>query len=284
MNIRIILIVVFLFSLLTVQAALGSETGISKTIYPDLDTPFSIGIGDTAYLPNGIELTILNIVDSRCPSDVICIWQGETKISFNVIKDLQDLGNFILTSKTGQKDPAIESLDGYSIKLVQVEPYPYSDEKILLSDYKVTLVVYDTQDLLPPLKQFKAGIPINEIKCKPSLHLIIKLRNGFPACVREKTVERLVTQGWVINGKSTVILIEGQKEGSLLLQEIHPEHVIGLNFPEYPIARDNGLQVTLKIGDTVSNGCTITLTLEKIEGNTTTFSKVTDFGKLCPIC
>lgn len=81
-----------------------------------------------------------------------------------------------------------------------------------------------------------------------------------------------------------VSLREGQRESSFLLEEIYPDRVIGLNFGEYPIATDKGYPVTLRIGEIVSNGCTITLTLTRIEGNTATFTKKTDFNRPCPIC
>ncbi|MGI0040906.1 MAG: hypothetical protein ACRD94_02960, partial [Nitrosopumilaceae archaeon] len=148
----------------------------------------------------------------------------------------------------------------------------------------VTLIVSDTTNIPPPLKQFRSGVAASEIKCKPSLHLVIKLRDGSPACVKEKSVARLVMQGWALNGKSTVTLTEGQKDGPLFVQEIYSDHIVGLNFPEYPLAREEGLPVTLKIGETASNGCTVQLTLEKIEDKKAIFSKTVDFGRPCPIC
>lgn len=46
-----------------------------------------------------------------------------------------------------------------------------------------------------PLKQFKSGIPINEITCKEHLQLIIK-NNGNPACVKSESFEKLYLRGW----------------------------------------------------------------------------------------
>src|SRR3989344_5150414 len=68
-------------------------------------------------------------------------------------------------------------------------------------------------------------------------------------------------------------LKEGQRESSFLLQKIYPDHVEGLNYWEYPVARDEGYPVTLLIGEIVSNGCTVQLTLLSINGDTATFSK-----------
>ncbi|MBI3274319.1 MAG: hypothetical protein HYZ69_04205 [Candidatus Colwellbacteria bacterium] len=81
-----------------------------------------------------------------------------------------------------------------------------------------------------------------------------------------------------------IFLREGQRESSFLLEKIYPDYVTGLNFWEYPIATEKGYPATLRVGEIVSNGCTITLTLTRIEGNIATFIKKTDFNRPCPIC
>jgi hypothetical protein len=47
-----------------------------------------------------------------------------------------------------------------------------------------------------PLKQFKAGIPINEIQCKNGLVEAIKNSNNSPACVKLETKIKLIQRGW----------------------------------------------------------------------------------------
>ena len=84
--------------------------------------------------------------------------------------------------------------------------------------------------------------------------------------------------------ETQVSLREGQRESSLLVQRIYPDYIIGLNFWEYPIATNQGHPVTLYVGQSASNGCTITLTLVSIQNNTAIFTKKTDFNKICPIC
>ncbi|MCI0533474.1 Hint domain-containing protein [bacterium] len=81
-----------------------------------------------------------------------------------------------------------------------------------------------------------------------------------------------------------VSLLEGDREGSLLVEKIYPDHVTGLNFMEYPIAREEGFPITLAIGESASNGCTVTMTLIRIEGTKAIFSKTTDLNRPCPIC
>lgn len=82
---------------------------------------------------------------------------------------------------------------------------------------------------------------------------------------------------------STVTLAEGQRDGPLLVQKIGADSVEGLNYVEYPVARVDGVPITLHVGDKASNGCTVTLTLVKILDGKAVFSKSTDYNRMCPI-
>lgn len=81
-----------------------------------------------------------------------------------------------------------------------------------------------------------------------------------------------------------VVLDEGQRDGPLLVQKILKDNVQGLAFREYPLATNTGYPMTLHVGDIVSNGCTVELTLVKIENNTATFLKKEHHDRICPIC
>jgi hypothetical protein len=87
---------------------------------------------------------------------------------------------------------------------------------------------------------------------------------------------------WI--SEETISLHEGERSGPFLLEKIYPDDVTGLNFREYPIAIDKGSPVTLRIGDIVSNGCTVKLRLIGIDKASATFIKWTDSARPCPIC
>ena len=143
------------------------------------------------------------------------------------------------------------------------------------------------ETILSPLKQFKSGIAAQDVTCNKGLQLVIKSDDNSPACVQSSTATRLVQLGWAKSQENTgavVTLTEGQRDGPFLVQKIYQDHVQGLNFREYPVARDLGSQVTLRIGDVVSNGCTVELTLVKIGNNTATFLKKEYQNRPCPIC
>ena len=52
------------------------------------------------------------------------------------------------------------------------------------------------KETLSPLKQFRSGIPFDEINCKDGHVVAIKNSNGNPACVKPETKTRLMERGW----------------------------------------------------------------------------------------
>jgi len=61
-----------------------------------------------------------------------------------------------------------------------------------------TIIINFNSKYWTPLKQFKSGIPIDEIQCKESLILVTK-NNGSPACVKEKTIPKLIEREWTMD-------------------------------------------------------------------------------------
>lgn len=84
---------------------------------------------------NQISLEIIDINDSRCPSDVQCIWQGEARITF----ELNNNGKKEFTLTTLELEP--DTIDNYIFTLKSVEPYPISTKTLELDDYTVKLKI-----------------------------------------------------------------------------------------------------------------------------------------------
>ena len=79
------------------------------------------------------EINVIN--DSRCPSDVVCIWQGEAVVKIEVKSPqygIIELSTF---------DNLVDTVGYYSFELVDVSPYPVSTRVIKPKDYKVTLQI-----------------------------------------------------------------------------------------------------------------------------------------------
>lgn len=158
-----------------------------------LGTNFEIMANQTVSIqPQGVMLQLVNVTDSRCPSDVTCIWAGQATVNLAV----QDNGNtnlLTLVSQAGSTD--IKSTGQYVVQLVKVDPYPTSKKTINFSDYIITLRVSS----MPPLQQFKAGIAAKDVMCVQGFVHVIKANGGSPACVSSGTATKLVARGWALS-------------------------------------------------------------------------------------
>ncbi len=307
------------------------EQGIGKLGYP-----LKLHIGQTMMIePVGIAINFVKVVqDSRCPSDVTCVWQGEVTILVNITNSKKIAGSFNLTSRAGEDDLGAKTFDRYRIKLLQVEPYPISAKKIEPIDYTATLIVsvYEIDNVSKHVYVKSAtesdrlivswnlgeqkGIAVYATQGTTTILRFIPtvvncLHPDSSACI-EATVSYSSTQKFaekkirlevnekanvlffvkateellfkMYKMKSVVTLGEGSRESNLLVNKIYPDHVDGLNFIEYPLARTEGLSLTLHVGESASNGCTVKLTLLEIHEKEATFLKTLDFNRPCPIC
>ena len=123
--------------------AQGNHQQLMARVGTTLDTPFYLKYGKTAYLPTeNIEIKFSKVIqDSRCPSNVTCIWQGQVIIGLDIIKNGKQVSTLMLTLIPGHDALPIQFLDKYSVRLTQVSPYPKSGQTIALQDYIVKIVV-----------------------------------------------------------------------------------------------------------------------------------------------
>ncbi|MFD2825236.1 hypothetical protein ACFSYG_02030 [Leeuwenhoekiella polynyae] len=86
----------------------------------------------------GVKIT--KIIDSRCPSNVTCIWAGNVIVDYEVYKD----GNFLETRKITIENNSEDRtmIDAaQQLKAYSVAPYPRTSmRKIPQEDYVVNLV------------------------------------------------------------------------------------------------------------------------------------------------
>jgi len=93
-----------------------------------------ISVKQTMFI-NGVKITLNKIIqDSRCPTDVTCIWAGNIT------------ANVTLQSNTDRETRDITSdkkipFDSFQISIEKVLPQPKSTETINLQDYKITFKV-----------------------------------------------------------------------------------------------------------------------------------------------
>ncbi len=111
-----------------------NEETSSDSFKIGFENEFQYGILNQSH-DNSIKLSITEINDSRCPSDVVCVWQGEAIVKIEI--ELPQKGTISLSTY----DNLIDTFANYSFELIDVSPYPISTEIIELNDYNVTLKV-----------------------------------------------------------------------------------------------------------------------------------------------
>jgi len=201
-NSQIFLILIGFLAITLVNLEQGSfaQSSAPMSIDTNLDSEFILQINQSAEIKSeDITVTFFNVTsDSRCPSDVTCIWQGQAGIELDVQKG--EVESTVSLSIGGDSSPEESIFNSYLIQLVDLSPYPISTKNIQPEDYTVTIKITKYEELqneetvLPPLKQVKLG---QEPSCKENL-VLIKKYNGAPACVKPETREKLIERGWTL--------------------------------------------------------------------------------------
>ena len=93
---------------------------------------------------NGLSFTLKGVEDSRCPSDVTCVWAGHVTVTVLIENQTQ--------AKMIDFAPGDSStfFSPYKITLLDVSPYPVSTEQA--SDHIVTFVMHGL-DGKPPCEK-----------------------------------------------------------------------------------------------------------------------------------
>ena len=90
-----------------------------------------VKFGETVSYEN-LKFYFYDIEDSRCPSDVTCIWEGRVLAMIRISNATLDIGG---SREIGN---VAKSFPPYVITLTDIQPYPVSTEK---PDYVATLEI-----------------------------------------------------------------------------------------------------------------------------------------------
>ncbi len=82
-----------------------------------------IALGETVVV-EGISIEFIEVLeDSRCPTDVVCVWAGRARVKLSVT-GTPTLNN-VFEVTVGEKDKnSISSYKGYQIKAIALAPSP----------------------------------------------------------------------------------------------------------------------------------------------------------------
>lgn len=87
-----------------------------------------------------IRLGFDSIVESRCPTGVICFWEGNASVKLLIKQEGESDTSFILNTYGGYLNDTL--VNGIRYELINLLPYPHIDRDYSLDDY--TLQVYIT--------------------------------------------------------------------------------------------------------------------------------------------
>lgn len=126
---------------------LGCSTALNLNFNEDqsmarVGKEFSIKVGQQLKLEGADSQVKFTGVpqDSRCPTNVNCIWAGNAEVALEWTVDKCPTSITLNTHDApGKGDEG--KVGGFRVKLIKLEPYPHSEKKISPGDYTATLLV-----------------------------------------------------------------------------------------------------------------------------------------------
>lgn len=132
-----------LFLVLAAAAAACSSNG--RLVPPTeprvaVGREFVLGVGEAVALADtGVVLRLETVDnDSRCPTDVQCVWEGDAIVRVTAIGPGSVRASYDLHVSRGAQEVVHE---GLRVRLVRLEPLPRSDRAPTASEYRATLLV-----------------------------------------------------------------------------------------------------------------------------------------------
>jgi hypothetical protein len=108
----------------------------------DLGVNFKLKMAQSAVLSDeDFRITFSRVAeDSRCPSDVVCIWAGQVTVVLQFALGEQNPEEHSLTLSADNK-PAVKQIGKYLVELLKVIPYPTDSNPISVSNYEIILKI-----------------------------------------------------------------------------------------------------------------------------------------------
>ena len=110
------------------MAACGNKVGTPSGEKIPLGREFTLAAGQSAVVNDDLRLTLKSVTDdSRCPVDVTCVWEGDAKVSVEVITPTPRAEHELHTSSRFEREA---KHGAYRVTLVKLEPAPRSTTTI----------------------------------------------------------------------------------------------------------------------------------------------------------
>jgi hypothetical protein len=107
----------------------------------DLGEEFSLSMGQTATITGqDLQITFEDVIeDSRCPSDVTCIWAGRVSCIIKLVEGSSQY-RMVLTELGLTEGYTSETYREYQLAF-HVSPYPLAGQSIQKDEYRLRLIV-----------------------------------------------------------------------------------------------------------------------------------------------
>lgn len=116
-----------------------AEPDLSEASSRDVAGEVELAPGRTVTIPGtSVGVTLVTVEeDSRCPVDVVCVWQGNVRATL----DLQGpgAGPDVRVGLNTVLEPTAIDFAGLTLTIVDVKPVPRSDVTIRPDDYRITV-------------------------------------------------------------------------------------------------------------------------------------------------
>ena len=125
----------------------------------ELDTALPLRVGETAAV-GPVALTLRAIEnDSRCPTQVSCVWEGAAEALIQVTAAGQGPETTTLTlyGQNRETEESSVQVAGYIVRFTALEPYPAQPQPIPQGDYIATFVVEEARSTAPADEAPRAG-------------------------------------------------------------------------------------------------------------------------------
>lgn len=114
------------FAFICLIFMVACQTGIapSDSKQPAIGVQFTITPKETIIIQGeNLRITFMEMIeDSRCPTNVECVWAGRARAALSVEQG-QDTARLDISTEKGKN---VKNFGKYQITLIQVDPYPKS--------------------------------------------------------------------------------------------------------------------------------------------------------------
>lgn len=135
-----VLVAVLALSACTNASVLGPEPAVSTDAASrqPVQSEIELTVGESARL-TAATITFVGVSDdSRCPTGVTCVWEGDAVVTLRVRRDA---GDETVTLHANPRFAQESTVAGLTLRFVRLEPYPEADRPIAAGEYRVVLAI-----------------------------------------------------------------------------------------------------------------------------------------------